>query len=445
MIITIDGPSGTGKSTIAKKLARRLGFAFFDTGAMYRSVAWLIQKQGISPSEPEKIIALLPEFSFEIRTEKNGSKHYLVNTVDVTDAIRLEPISSLASQVARIPEVRSALVEIQRRFGKSSNAVFEGRDMGTVVFPDADLKIYLTAAPEVRAERRYRELLEKFPDCAEILNFDQILQDIIDRDCNDTTREISPLKQAPDAVLIDTSSLSVEQVISRITDLQKKRGLHRFAKMKWSYRLVYTLARWFFRVFFRLRVEGLEHFPSGAAIIAANHTSLYDPEVVSISCPEEVHFLAKESLFRIPILGKLIRILNSHPVSRGGSDAATFRLILQLLQEGKKVILFPEGRRSRDGKVQPLEKGLPFLVQKAKCSIIPTYVSGTFEAWPRGRRFPKLFGRISCSFGPPIEWEEFEGMEKKEAMHKINERTYQALSALQRHVEKSGSAYDDYL
>jgi cytidylate kinase len=444
MIITIDGPSGTGKSTIAKKIAHRLGFAFFDTGAMYRSVAWLIQAQGILPTEPEKICALLPEFSFEIRTEKNGSKRYWVKKIDVTDVIRSEAISSLASQVARIPEVRTALVEIQRQFGKSSNGVFEGRDMGTVVFPDADLKIFLTANPEVRAERRYQELLEKFPDCAENLHFDQILQDIMERDHNDMTREVSPLKQAADAILIDTSSLSIEQIVTQIIDLQKKKGFRRFSKMKCSYRFVYSLARWFFRLFFRLRVDGLEHFPSGAAIIAANHTSLYDPEVVSISCPEEVHFLAKESLFRIPILGKLIRILNSHPVSRGGSDAATFRLILQLLQEGKKVILFPEGRRSRDGKVQPLEKGLPFLVQKAKCRIIPTYVSGTFEAWPRGRRFPKLFGKITCSFGSPIEWEEFEGMEKKEAMQKINERTYQALCALQRHVERTSRNYGKY-
>ncbi|HAB98883.1 MAG TPA: 1-acyl-sn-glycerol-3-phosphate acyltransferase [Parachlamydiales bacterium] len=279
-------------------------------------------------------------------------------------------------------------------------------------------------------------MLVRFPDCADSFQFSQILQDIIQRDHNDTTREISPLKQAPDAILIDTSHLSIQQIINQIVELHKKSMRRAFPKMKWPYWMVYSFARFFFRLFFRLRVEGLEYFRPGAGIIAANHVSLYDPEVVSISCPEEVHFLAKESLFRIPVLGKLIRILNSHPISRDASDAATFRLILRLLQEGKKVILFPEGSRSDDGHVQPLEKGLPFLVQKAKCSIYPTYVSGTFEAWPRSRKFPKLRGRITCAFGPPIEWEEFEKMDKKEAMKKINERTYEALCALKIQTEE---------
>lgn len=436
MIITIDGPSGTGKSTVAKGLARRLEFTFFDTGAMYRSLAWLLQKKKISPDEVEKIVALLPEFHFEIRTELEGGKRYLVNGTDVSEAIRTQQISTLASQFASISEVRKALVKIQRQFGRSADAVFEGRDMGTVVFPDADLKIFLTAKPEVRAERRYRELLAKFPDISESLSSDQILADIVQRDHNDSTRAVSPLKQAHDAILIDTSNLSVEQVIQKIIDLKKKRAKRRqYPRMKLSYWLVLSLARLFFKICFRLKVYGLEHFRPGAGIIASNHTSLYDPEVVSSACPEEVHFLAKESLFRIPVLGRLIRVLNSHPVSRDASDAATFRLIIQLLQQGRKVILFPEGNRSPDGEIQGLERGLSFLVQKAKCRIIPTYVSGTFEAWPRTRPIPKFWGRMTCSFGTPIDWEEFEGLDKKEGMAKITERTEQALHALKAWVE----------
>ncbi len=436
MIITIDGPSGTGKSTIARELARALHFTFFDTGAMYRSFAWFVQNQLVEPTDLQKVISLSADFSFSIETDSQRAKQYFVGQTEVTDQIRSESISSLASQIAKIPEVRESLVRIQRKLGHSSHAVFEGRDMGTVVFPEADLKIFLTASPEIRAERRYQELLTRFPDCADSFNFSQILQDIVQRDHNDTTRLISPLKQASDAVLIDTSHLSIQQIVHQIVELHKERVRRVFPKMKWSYWLVYSCARLFFRLFFRLRVEGLEYFRPGAGIIAANHVSLYDPEVVSVSCPEEVHFLAKESLFRIPILGRLIRILNSHPVSRDGSDAATFRLILRLLQEGKKVILFPEGSRSDDGRIQPLEKGLPFLVQKAKCSIYPVYVSGAFEAWPRSRKFPKLRGRMTCSFGPPIEWEEFEKMDKKEAMQKINERTREALCALKIQTEE---------
>ncbi|MDP1607806.1 MAG: (d)CMP kinase [Chlamydiales bacterium] len=434
MIITIDGPSGTGKSTIAKKLAHLLRFTFFDTGAMYRSFAWFVQNRG-KAGDPDQICLLVSEFHFSIETNAEGGKQYLVNGLDVTHQIRFESISALASEVAKIPEVRHELVSIQRRLAAESNAVFEGRDMGTVVFPEADLKIFLTANPEVRAQRRYQELVAKFPDCLDSLSLEQIQQDIIQRDHNDATRQVSPLKQAPDAILIDTSYLSIQQVTDKIIDIYKKKLQRLFPKMKWPYWLVCSFARLFFRFFFRLQVRGLEYFRPGAGIIAANHVSLYDPEVVSISCPEEVHFLAKESLFRIPILGRLIRILNAHPVSRGGADAATFRLTLRLLQEGKKVILFPEGKRSPDGSVQPLEKGLAFLVQKGKCPIFPVYVSGTFDAWPRGRKFPKLRGKIVCTFGPPIEWKEFEKMDKKEASANINERTYEALCSLQREQE----------
>lgn len=436
MIITIDGPSGTGKSTIARELARALHFIFFDTGAMYRSFAWFLQQQQVDPDDIERISSLAAEFSFSIETDPHGAKQYFVGPSEVTREIRSESISSLASRIAKLPDVREALVRIQRKLGHACSAVFEGRDMGTVVFPKADVKIYLTATPEIRAERRYQELLLKFPDCADSFNVSQILQDIIQRDRNDTTREISPLKQAPDAVLIDTSHLSIQQVVGQIIELHKQKLRRMFPKMKWPYWLVYTCARLFFRLFFRLRVEGLEYFRPGPGIIAANHVSLYDPEVVSISCPEEVHFLAKESLFRIPLLGRLIRVLNAHPVSRDASDAATFRLILRLIQSGKKVILFPEGSRSDDGAIQPLEKGLSFLVQKAKCPIYPTYVAGAFEAWPRSRKFPKLRGRMICAFGPPIEWNEFEGMDKKKAMEAINARTHEALCTLKAQTEE---------
>ncbi|MBS0624795.1 MAG: (d)CMP kinase [Verrucomicrobia bacterium] len=431
MIITIDGPSGTGKSTVAKGVARRLNFTFFDTGAMYRAMAWFLLERKVSPDEHNRVCSLLSEFDFKIKTESQGGRRYFVNGTEVTDVIRTQQISTLASQVAVISEVRKAMVKIQRDFGRSSDAVFEGRDMGTVVFPDADLKIFLTAKPEVRAERRYRELLGKFPDLAESFSLEQIHKDIVERDHNDSTRAISPLKQAQDAILIDTSNLSADQVIEKIVELQRKRAKHRkYPRMKFAYWIVLSAARWFFKLFFRLKIYGTEHFRPGAGIIAANHASFYDPEVVSISCPEEVHFLAKESLFKIPLFGRFIRTLNAHPVSRDASDAATFRLIIQLLQHGKKVILFPEGRRSPDGEIHELEKGLPFLVQKAKCKIFPVYVAGTFEAWPINRSLPKIWGRISCVFGTPIEWESFEGLDKKEAMAKINERTERSLRAL---------------
>lgn len=434
MIITIDGPSGTGKSTVAKGVAKRLGFTFFDTGAMYRAVAWKVLQEKVDPSDQKKVSEIVPHFQFHIETDEQGDRHYFVGKDEVTKEIRSQQISSTASQIAVYPEVRKELVKIQRKFGYNTDAVFEGRDMGTVVFPDADLKIFLTAKPRVRAERRYKELLTKFPDLAETLNFNQILQEIEQRDKTDTERAISPLKQAKDAILIDTSFLSAEEVIAKI--IQIKRPCKRsFPPMKCIYRIVYSLARFFFKICFRLKIYGVEHFRRGAAIIVSNHTSFYDPPVLSISCPEEVHFLARASLFDVPLLGRLIRVLNSHPIEKGASDVQTFRLMIQLLEEGKKLIVFPEGVRSTDGEMKPLERGFAFLVQKSKCRIVPAYIQGAFEAWPRKKRLPKIFGKMSVVFGSPIEWEEFEGLDKKSAQEAIIRRTEQAILQLKDWLE----------
>lgn len=436
MIIAIDGPSGTGKSTVAKEVARRLGYTFFDTGAMYRSIAWLARQRNASYLE-EEIAPILKEFDFEIRSEKNGDKRYFVNGEDVSESIRTSEISLAASKISTMALVRQEMVKIQRQFSRQVDCVFEGRDMGTVVFPDAELKVFLTARSEVRGKRRYRELLTKFPDLADSLSFEQILKEIEERDQSDENREVSPLKQADDAILIDTSDLSAEQVIAKIIKLHKKMlKRNRSTKSHLSYWVVYWLVRGFLKCFYRLRVYGLEHFQLGSAIIAANHLSFFDPPVISVSCPEEVHFLARESLFRIPVLGRMIRSLNSHPVSRDSSDAKTFRELIVLLQKKEKVILFPEGQRSLDGTLQPLEKGLAFLVFKAHCSIFPVYVSGTFDVWKRGACFPRLFGKIRCVFGSPIQWKEFEGLEKREAMDMITKRTEASLHSLKKWLDE---------
>lgn len=435
MIIAIDGPSGTGKSTVAKGVAQKLSFTFFDTGAMYRSLAWWLLQMQIDLDDVLGVEKKLPLFCYEIKSD-GADRKYLVDGTDVTHAIRSHEISTAASKIAAYPEVRKAIVQIQRQFGRRGNAVFEGRDMGTVVFPEAEVKVFLTASAEVRAKRRYQELLEKFPDLEDTFSLPQILKDIQERDQNDTTRTASPLKQASDAILIDTSNLTVNEVIEKVVSLsrpklQKSRYQHIF------YFFVCWITRIYFKLFFRLKIYGLEHFRPGAAIIAANHASNFDPPVVSISCPEEVHFLAKDSLFRKPILGFLIKHLNSHPITREAADAHTFRLIISLLQKGQKIILFPEGKRTPDGELQPIERGLPFLAIKARCSIQPVYLQGTFDAWPKGRAFPKLFGKITCVFGSSIEWNEFEGLEKKEAEKKIIERMGKTLRALKDWLENA--------
>src|SRR5690242_9988056 len=151
MIIVIDGPAGTGKSTVAKSVAQKLGFTFFDTGAMYRSFAWMVNKENGDPSDLASVYRLIPRFKYEVKIDEKFERRYLVCGTDVTEAIREPQMSSAASKIGKIPEVRTAMVRIQRKFSHKCNAVFEGRDMGTVVFPNADLKIFLTAKPEVRA------------------------------------------------------------------------------------------------------------------------------------------------------------------------------------------------------------------------------------------------------------------------------------------------------
>lgn len=421
MIIAIDGPSGTGKSSAAKGVAQALGFNFFDTGAMYRSVAWWLIQQKIDLNNEEAIAEKLPQFHYEIQGT-GINRRYFVHGTEVTDLIRTHEISAAASKVAVYPEVRRTLVQIQREFGRTTNAVFEGRDMGTVVFPNAELKIFLTAKPEVQAKRRFLELGGKVPE-------EQILKDIIARDKNDSTRTVSPLKQADDAILIDTSDLTLEQVIEKIVALAKN------PKKKWFYSCFTFVVRLYLRLFFRFKLYGLDHFRPGSAIIVANHSSFLDPPIVAVACPEEIHSLARESLFNIPLIGRAIRHLNAHPVARDATDAATFKLILSLLKQNQKVVIFPEGERTETGELLPIERGLPFLVIKSRCPIQPIYIQGTFDAWPRTRKFPKLFGKITCAFGSPIPWSEFSSLNREQAESAIISRVTSSLQNLKHWLE----------
>lgn len=217
MIITIDGKTATGKSTIAKHLAREIGFIYFDTGAMYRCVAYAVLKAGVNVDNQKELNAFLQDYNFDIKI-KRGERFYFVGEEDVTMAIRGEAVTSLVSKVAAIKAVREKLVALQREWATGVNAVFEGRDLGTVVFPKADVKIFLTGTPEVRAKRRYEELTVRFPEESKDLTVDKVLEDINKRDHLDTTREISPLIQAEDAHVIDTSNMTVDEIIFKILE-----------------------------------------------------------------------------------------------------------------------------------------------------------------------------------------------------------------------------------
>ena len=214
--IAIDGPAGAGKSTIAKLIAKELGYVYVDTGAMYRALAIHYLKQGLSPKETAKIKEACKSAEVTLQYEDGVQQVYL-NGENVTSMLREEAVGNMASVSSAIGEVRAQLLELQREMARKSDVVMDGRDIGTNILPNADVKVYLTASVKERARRRYLELQEKGIAC----NLDEIAHDIEERDTRDMNREIAPLKQAEDAALVDSSDMSIEEVVQTIINLCK--------------------------------------------------------------------------------------------------------------------------------------------------------------------------------------------------------------------------------
>lgn len=219
MIITIDGPVATGKSHVARKLAESLGYVYFDTGAMYRSLTYAILKHHINIHQTEELQRFLNHFDFTIKTFEH-ERHYFYEGEDISQKIRGKEVTAAVSEVSANRAVRDKLIEIQRQSAKGIHAVFEGRDMGTFVFPDASLKIFLSGRDEVRAKRRFEELKAKFPEESSHLTLEMCLSDIAQRDIYDSSREYAPLCKANDAYVIDTSDLTIDQVVYRILEIK---------------------------------------------------------------------------------------------------------------------------------------------------------------------------------------------------------------------------------
>lgn len=215
--IAIDGPAGAGKSTIAKKLAADLGYVYVDTGAMYRAMAYYFLQNNIAADDEAAISAACPDVNVTIEY-KDGAQQVILNGENVNGVIRNEEVGNMASAISVYPVVRTKLVELQRQLAAKQSVIMDGRDIGTVVLPDANVKIYLTASSKVRAKRRYDELTAKGEKC----DLDAIEQDIIDRDYRDMHRETSPLKQADDAVLLDSSDLDIDGVVAKMKEFIKE-------------------------------------------------------------------------------------------------------------------------------------------------------------------------------------------------------------------------------
>ena len=218
--VAIDGPAGAGKSTIARAIAKELGYVYVDTGAIYRTVGYYVNLCGIGPKDVDGVTRLIDEVNIEITYSEDGLQHMILNGQDVTGEIRTPQMSDYASKLSTLKVVRDFLLDVQRDMARKYNVVMDGRDIGTVVLPKADVKIFLTASAEIRAQRRLLEMQAKGDKKS---TFAQVLQDIRQRDYRDMNREIAPLKPAADSVLLDTSALSIEQVIAAMKQIVEER------------------------------------------------------------------------------------------------------------------------------------------------------------------------------------------------------------------------------
>ena len=425
----LDGPSGAGKSTVAKAVAKSLGFVYVDTGALYRAIGPYATRQGACTTSAEEVVPLLNDISVELKYN-DGTQLVLLNGEDVSAAIRQNEISMAASNVSAIPQVRAFLLELQRDIAKKNDIIMDGRDIGTVILPNADVKIFMTASAEERANRRYKELIEKGQD----VTYDEILRDINQRDYNDSHRATAPLKKADDAIELDTSGMSIDEVVATISNIIKEKTTMPITsvkneKCKMTLGLaLYAIPRYivmaFLKICFKFIIEGKENIPAGGGwVIAANHRTWFDPVMIAMYIRKPCAYMAKEELFKNKLLAVLLRILQAFPVSRGSSDRTPLDKAVGYVNRGFNLMLFPEGTRSKDGTLGKPKSGVAYVASISGAPVCPVGIS--FEGKLRFR------SRITIRFGEPISPDEIR-MEKLSAreMHKIRDRIYNAIGDL---------------
>ncbi len=419
--IAIDGPSGAGKSTIAKMLAAKMRYVYVDTGALYRAVAYFMVKNSTDLHSEEAVSAALSGASVALAYQ-DGAQRVILNGEDVSDSIRTPEISMAASAVSAMPAVREFLFALQQKIAKENNIIMDGRDIGTVVLPHADVKIFLTADAEERARRRFLELSEK----GDSSTYEEVLADINQRDYNDTHRKTAPLKKADDAVEVNSTGLTAEQSSQKLFEIiQEKLNLKKPEKSKpeakhthsfdfkpvrrgvklnpvkmFFYRILRSIVTLVYKITYDLHFEGKENIPKdGCNIFASNHRSYADPVLIALPTRVPFSFMAKEELFQSNIFfTALIKAFGAFPVTRGKGDTAAIDMSLERLQKGYNLVIFPEGTRSKDGTVGKGKTGVALIAAAAQVPVIPVGIS--FKESLKFRR------KIVVKFGKPIKPEE---------------------------------------
>lgn len=393
--IAIDGPGGAGKSSLAKAVAKELEIIYVDTGALYRTIGYYMLNHGIDPTDAESVAKELGNFKLEL-TYVDGEQVILLDGVNVKDAIRTPEISMAASNVSAIKEVRSFLLDTQRNIAKQHSVIMDGRDIGTVILPNAEVKIFLTASPEARAKRRYEELKSRGKD----VDYGQVYAEMVERDRNDSTRDIAPCVPADDAILLDNSGMTADETTAAVIKIIEKA---KKGQKKTFYMRAHALLAPLIRFFTGIRTHGKENIPSeGGYLLCSNHIAVRDVILIGATCPRQIKFVAKKELFSIPILRTVMTVMGAVKLDRTGNDVAAMRKSIELVENGDIVSIFPQGHRhpAVDPSKTPIKNGAGMVAYRSGCDVIPVFIK------TKGNKYG-IFKRVDIFYGKPIKNSEF--------------------------------------
>ncbi len=386
--IAIDGPGGAGKSSVAKTLSKELGIIYMDTGALYRNIGLYILRAGVDTNDRAAIISMLPGITLEVKFE-NGKQRIYLNGIDEGDNIRTPECSMAASAVSAIPEVREFLLAVQRDTAEKNSVIMDGRDIGTVILPNAEVKIFLTASPKARAKRRYKELLARGAD----VTYDKVYSEMLERDRNDSTRDIAPCIPAKDAIIFDNSHYTEEQTLKKLLKIIRKKA----NKESTFYSRAKVVVAPPYRFFMRVKAKGVENVPlQGGFVLCSNHIAAVDVISIGAVCPRQLTFVAKKELFSVPILGWIVRSLGAIKVDRGANDIGAIKSSVKAAQEGRVLSIFPQGHRypGVNPATTKIHHGAGMIAYHAGCDVLPVSINVKGGKYGFLRKVEVVFGKL---------------------------------------------------
>ncbi len=423
-IVAIDGPAGSGKGTITNLVGKKMNLINIDTGATFRSVTLAMLKQNIKINETEKIEKLLENIQIEFKNEGEEQK-VILNSEDVTTQIREKPVNDFVSEVSTIKIVREKMLQLQRKIAEGKNVIMEGRDIGTTVFPNADVKIYLDATPEERAKRRVLQNQQKGIN----LTYEEVLENVKTRDKIDSERELSPLKQAEDAIYIDSTNMKIPEVVKKICKIiqkqKKEKNINNSSSSKkfdksgdtWfrklQRRIIWGTLKGLYKIVYRAKIEGTENIPEdGAFVLCGNHMDYIKVPAIVVFAPRKINFIAKSELFKNPFLKRLGELFDVIPVKRGKQDLDAMKKSLKVLNNEEGLGLFPEGTTRGLEKGVKVKNGAAFMALRTGKPIVPVGVEVT------KRPFPKIIIR----YGKILDYSQYQSKNpEKEVLDKVTE------------------------